>query len=79
MFEKIHVKGKKQHPIYTWLSDSKLNGWNDKSPTWNFWKYFVNEKGALIAYYPSNINPTDTAITRHLNIESSLDKAKTSD
>ena len=79
MFEKIHVKGKKQHPIYTWLSNSKLNGWNDKSPTWNFWKYFINEKGALIAYYPSNINPTDTAITRHLNIELSSDKIKTSD
>ena len=25
MFSKIHVKGRKQHPIYDWLSDSKLN------------------------------------------------------
>ncbi|HIN20192.1 MAG TPA: glutathione peroxidase, partial [Candidatus Marinimicrobia bacterium] len=34
MFSKIHVKGRKQHPIYDWLSDSKLNGWNDDSPSW---------------------------------------------
>ena len=67
MFEKIHVKGKKQHSIYKWLSDSELNGWNNKSPSWNFYKYLIDEKGELINFYPSNVNPLDTAITRHLN------------
>ena len=28
MFAKIHVKGRKQHPLYAWLSDSTMNGWN---------------------------------------------------
>ena len=62
MFEKIHVKGKKQHPIYTWLSDSKLNGWNDKSPRWNFFKYLVSENGKLEGVYSSSTNPLDKEI-----------------
>ena len=66
MFEKIHVKGKKQHPIYKWLSDSRLNGWNDKIPTWNFCKYLIDEKGKLLEYYNMRTAPEDTVITRHL-------------
>ena len=67
MFEKIHVKGKKQHSLYKWLSDSELNGWNNKSPSWNFCKYLIDEKGKLIDFFPSRVNPLDTTITRHLN------------
>jgi glutathione peroxidase len=66
MFEKIHVKGKNKHPLYEWLSESKLNGWNDVAPSWNFCKYLVDEKGQLIEYYNMKIEPTDTLITRHL-------------
>ena len=67
MFEKIHVKGKKQHSLYKWLSDSELNGWNNKSPSWNFCKYLIDEKGELIDFFPSRVKPLDTTITRHLN------------
>ena len=67
MFEKIHVKGKKQHPIYKWLSDSRLNGWNDDAPSWNFCKYLIDEEGKLLEYYKSQIEPTDTLITQHLS------------
>ena len=66
MFEKIHVKGKYQHPLYKWLSDSKLNGWNDKTPSWNFCKYLIDEKGKLLEYYNMRTAPEDTVITRHL-------------
>jgi len=66
MFEKIHVKGKHQHPLYKWLSDSKLNGWNDKTPSWNFCKYLIDEKGKLMEYYNMRTAPEDTVITRHL-------------
>ena len=66
MFEKIHVKGKKQHSLYKWLSDSELNGWNNKSPSWNFCKYLIDEKGELIDFFPSRVKPLDTTITRHL-------------
>ena len=69
MFSKIHVKGRKQHPIYDWLSDSKLNGWNNDSPKWNFNKYLLDEKGAIIEFYGADVKPLDTLITRHLQID----------
>ena len=65
MFLKIHVKGRKQHPIYDWLSDSKLNGWNDENPSWNFNKYLLDEKGNLIEWFGANLEPLDTMITWH--------------
>ena len=65
MFSKIHVKGRKQHPIYDWLSDSELNGWNDENPSWNFNKYLLDEKGNLIEWFGANLEPLDTMITRH--------------
>ena len=67
MFEKIHVKGTEQHPLYNWLSDSKLNGWNDDAPSWNFCKYLIDEEGMLLEFYKSKTEPTDTLITRHLS------------
>ena len=66
MFEKIHVKGKNQHPIYKWLSDSNLNGWNDHAPSWNFCKYLIDEKGMLLKYFSMRTAPTDTVITNYL-------------
>ena len=66
MFEKIHVKGKNQHPIYKWLSDSNLNGWNDHAPSWNFCKYLVDEKGILLKYFSMRTAPIDTVITNYL-------------
>lgn len=57
MFEKISVKGFDKHPLYRWLSDSKLNGWNNQEPNWNFCKYLVDEEGQLIKFYPSSVKP----------------------
>ena len=65
MFAKIHVKGKKHHPLYTWLSDSTMNGWNHENPSWNFNKYLLDEKGKLLERFGSSIEPLDTLITRH--------------
>ena len=60
------VKGKKQDPIYNWLSDAKLNGWNKSAPNWNFCKYLIDENGKLVQYYPSKINPLNNEIIKHL-------------
>ena len=69
MFSKIHVKGRKQHPIYNWLSDSKLNGWNDDPPSWNFNKYLLDKNGTIIELYGADVKPLDTLITRHLQFD----------
>ncbi|MBH30405.1 MAG: glutathione peroxidase [Candidatus Marinimicrobia bacterium] len=57
IFSKISVKGKDKHPIFGWLTDSRLNGWNDQEPTWNFCKYLVNEEGQLVKFYKSSVKP----------------------
>jgi glutathione peroxidase len=59
MFEKVEVKGDNKAPIYKWLTNKDLNGWNDKEPTWNFCKYVVNEKGELTNFFASKTLPTD--------------------
>jgi glutathione peroxidase len=57
MFEKISVKGDDMAALYQWLSKKEYNGWNNDEPTWNFCKYLINEKGELIAFFPSKVQP----------------------
>jgi glutathione peroxidase len=63
LFEKISVKGETMHPLYKWLSTPALNGWNDKTPSWNFCKYMLDEEGKLIKFFPSRVKPMDAEIT----------------
>tara|TARA_B100001996_G_scaffold170509_1_gene130081 strand:- start:224 stop:817 length:594 start_codon:yes stop_codon:yes gene_type:complete len=63
MFEKITTRGRNQSPVYTWLSDSKLNGWNDQKPSWNFCKYLIDENGELVAFFDSRVKPLSEEIT----------------
>ena len=62
LFEKSDVRGKNINSVYRWLSSINDNGWNDKSPRWNFFKYLVDETGNLRAVYSSNVNPLDNEI-----------------
>ena len=58
MFEKVHVKkGPDQAPLYQWLTDPALNGWNSQEPSWNFCKYLINENGELTHFFPSKTKP----------------------
>lgn len=63
MMEKISVKGKDAHPLYKWLGDKKLNGVCDDSPMWNFGKYLIDEKGKIIKYFGSRVDPLSKDIT----------------
>src|SRR5690606_12337578 len=62
MFDKVSVKGVDTHTLYRWLSDKDLNGWNDKEPSWNFCKYFIDENGPLKKFFPSSVKPMDEEI-----------------
>ncbi|MDN3670221.1 glutathione peroxidase [Echinicola jeungdonensis] len=62
MFDKISVTGADKHPLYRWLSDRELNGWNNQEPSWNFCKYIINEEGKLTHFFPSSVNPMDDKI-----------------
>ncbi|TAF46196.1 MAG: glutathione peroxidase [Sphingobacteriales bacterium] len=57
IFQKINAKGNTISPLYQWLTNKNQNGWNEQAPTWNFCKYLINEKGELVKFFPSSINP----------------------
>jgi len=64
--EKIHVKGSKQHPLYSWLTKKDLNQKSNSSVKWNFQKYLVNEQGELVDFFYSITKPTSSKITKYL-------------
>jgi glutathione peroxidase len=61
------IKGNDQNPVYKWLTDSTLNGWNNKAPSWNFCKYIVNEEGILTNYFGSSISPMNKEVFEAIN------------
>ena len=62
IMEKINIRRSPSHPLYEWLSNSELNGWNDSKPKWNFYKYLINEDGKLINTFNSGTSPLSTEI-----------------
>jgi glutathione peroxidase len=64
--DKIDVKGPGIAPIYQWLTQKSKNGVVDATISWNFNKFLLDEKGNMIAYYPSNITPDSQEILSHL-------------
>ena len=66
MFSKITTKGRNQSPVYTWLTNKYLNGWNEKKPTWNFCKYLIDENGNLVEFFDKSVKPMSKEITELL-------------
>ena len=61
--EKIEVKGDEKHPLYSWLTDKKINGKSSSTVKWNFQKYIVDEKGEFVNYFYSTTKPLSPKIT----------------
>lgn len=59
-------KGADQHVIYQWLTQKDKNGWNSKSPSWNFSKFLVNEEGVLTHYFDPAVSPLSKDIEEAL-------------
>ena len=62
MAAKISVKGRKQAPIYSWLTRKKYNGYNDSRVKWNFQKYLIDETGKLVAVFGPGVKPDSEEI-----------------
>jgi glutathione peroxidase len=67
MAGKVSVKGDDIHPIFKWLTSKSENGEMDAEIKWNFTKFLLDEKGKLIAVFPSKVNPNSEEITKYLN------------
>lgn len=53
----VVLKTSDQNEVFYWLTNSNLNGWNDKAPRWNFTKYLINEEGNLVAVADASADP----------------------
>lgn len=66
MAAKVSVKGDDIHPLFRWLTSKEKNGVMDSEIKWNFTKFLLNEKGELIASFPSKVKPMSEEITSKL-------------
>jgi glutathione peroxidase len=68
MFDKLHVKGPEQHPLYTALSgkESPYPG----NVTWNFGKFLVGRDGKILKRFDPKTKPDSVEVTQA--IESAL-------
>jgi glutathione peroxidase len=58
----IVIPGPLQNDVFKWLTDKTKNGWNEKSPSWNFSKYLVDEKGELVKYFDPAVSPLSNEV-----------------
>lgn len=61
------VRGEAQHPVFQWLTNKELNGWNNQQPVWNFSKYLVNEEGVLTHYFDPSVLPASDEVLKAIN------------
>lgn len=66
MAAKVSVKGDDTAPIFKWLCNKSENGFIDAEIKWNFGKFLLDEKGNLIQYFPSKVEPMSEEITSKL-------------
>ena len=66
MAAKVSVKGDDTAPIFKWLCNKTENGVTDAEIKWNFGKFLLDEKGTLIQYFPSKVEPMSEEITSKL-------------
>ena len=67
--EKYRVVGAAAHPFYRWVAAQLGEG---GVPRWNFHKYLIGPDGQLAGAWPTQVRPSDAAITNE--IESALGK-----
>ena len=68
MAEKVDVIGENTHPLFKYLTaEAKKLGVKDPVIGWNFTKFLVDEKGNLVAVFPSKVTPMSDEITKYLN------------
>lgn len=62
MMAKVSVKGKDIHPLYSWLTEKRLNGVQDAPVKWNFQKFLIDENGRLVDVLPPATKPDDQKV-----------------
>jgi glutathione peroxidase len=63
----VVVKSEDQNEVFKWLTQKELNGWNEQSPSWNFSKYLINEKGILTHFFNPAVSPSSQEVLKAIN------------
>ncbi len=61
---KMDVKGKDQHPVYTWLTSKAVNGVSDDNIEWNFHKVLVSPEGKWLKSFSASMDPGNGEIEK---------------
>ena len=64
MFAKISVKGKDQHPLYSFLTEKETNPEFVGDITWNFNKFLVSRQGKIVARFGTRVKPEDPELVK---------------
>jgi glutathione peroxidase len=59
MFAKVDVKGANAHPLFVYMSDKAPGLLGSKNIKWNFTKFLVDSKGAVINRYAPSTKPKE--------------------
>jgi glutathione peroxidase len=57
IFAKVDVNGKKAHPLYQWLTETKRGFLGTKSVKWNFTKFLLDRSGTPVKRFGSGTTP----------------------
>ena len=67
MAAKISVKGDDIHPLFRYLNDEAAKIGINNPVKWNFTKFLIDEKGKLVAVFPSKVKPMSEEVLKYLN------------
>ena len=69
VFSKIVVKGKGQHPLYQYLTNKSTNPKFGGEIEWNFAKFLLNRKGAVVGRFPAGEDPLKPDVVKAIERE----------
>ncbi len=65
LFEKLHVKGKDQHPLYSTLTGPKSPAPGDVK--WNFGKFLIGKHGEILKRFDSGTEPDSAELRQAID------------
>lgn len=62
LFDKLDVKGERQHPLYAILSQFPDDSGKAGNVAWNFEKFLIGGDGRVVRRFRSKVTPEDTRL-----------------
>ena len=62
MTAKLDVNGRRQHPLYRWLTDAPDADGEAGEVEWNFEKFLVSSSGEVLARFRPPVEPEDELV-----------------